>query len=330
LEVPDLASRLAQQRALVLEARAKLRLLEAGPRHEEVAQQRRRVERATAWYDLARQDLKRLRQVFEKELARLDKQIAQCQAELTAAQDAARRARPLVGKALSPEQYQEIERRHQVCQAQLEQAQSDKHVREAKGTLEAETELARRERELADVQATLILLEAGPRAEEVEAERARLARLQEEARYLQELQDRLPIHSPVPGQITTPRLKEKVGQYLWEGDLICVVEEPAGRQVEITLTEQDVARVRSGQAVALRARASPFETIQGEVDRVAPAANRGDVESTVTVYCRFDEGSSGLLPGMTGYARVYTGPRPIGAILVDRALRWLRTEFWWW
>src|SRR5262249_17033649 len=155
---------------------------------------------------------------------------AQCQAELTAAQDAARRARPLVGKALSPEQYQEIERRYQVCQAQLEQAQSDKHVREAKGTLEAETELARRERELADVQATLILLEAGPRAEEVEAERARLARLQEEARYLEELQDRLPIHSPVPGLITTPRLKEKVGQYLWEGDLICVVEEPAGRQ----------------------------------------------------------------------------------------------------
>jgi putative peptide zinc metalloprotease protein len=46
LEVPDLASRLAQKRAEVREAQAKLRLLEAGPRHEEVVEQRYRVERA--------------------------------------------------------------------------------------------------------------------------------------------------------------------------------------------------------------------------------------------------------------------------------------------
>jgi hypothetical protein len=32
---------------------------------------------------------------------------------------------------------------------------------------------------------------------------------------------------------------------------------------------------------------------------------------------------------MTGQARVYTGARPVGAILLDRALRLLRTEFWW-
>jgi hypothetical protein len=32
---------------------------------------------------------------------------------------------------------------------------------------------------------------------------------------------------------------------------------------------------------------------------------------------------------MTGHARVYTGRRAIGLILADRALRFLRTEFWW-
>ncbi len=205
LEVHDLSSRLAQKRAEVREAHAKLRLLEAGPRSEEVAEQRRRVERARAWHDLARHDLTRLRQVCEKELARLDKHIAQCQADLTAALEAARRARPLVGSAISTEQHQEAERKYQVCQAQLEQAQAEKHVRVAKGTLEAETELARRERELADVQATLTLLEVGPRTEEVEAERARLARLEEGARYLEQLHDKLPVHSPVPGLITRGR-----------------------------------------------------------------------------------------------------------------------------
>jgi multidrug resistance efflux pump len=170
----------------------------------------------------------------------------------------------------------------------------------------------------------------GPRAEEIEAERARLARLQEETRYLEQLQDRLPIYSPVPGIVTTPRLREKAGQYVREGDLICVVEEPARLEVEITLTEQDAAQVRPGQAAALRARALPFETLPVQVDRVSPTAARGDVQSAVTVYCRLDDCPSGLRPGMTGYARVYTGPRSLGGIVLDRAVRWLRTECWLW
>ena len=32
---------------------------------------------------------------------------------------------------------------------------------------------------------------------------------------------------------------------------------------------------------------------------------------------------------MTGYARVDTGRRPIGAILLHHVLRFVRTEFWW-
>src|SRR5262249_61744324 len=135
--------------------------------------------------------------------------------------------------------------------ARLERARAEKDVRSARGVLEAETELARRERELADTEAALSLLEVGPRREEVEAESARLARLREEVRYLDQLRDRLSVHSPVPGLVTTARLKEKVGQYVTEGELVLLVEEPAGLEVEITLAEQEVERVRPGQTVAL-------------------------------------------------------------------------------
>jgi hypothetical protein len=37
-----------------------------------------------------------------------------------------------------------------------------------------------------------------------------------------------------------------------------------------------------------------------------------------------------LRPGMTGHARIFTGRRPIGQIVANRALRFLRTEFWFW
>jgi hypothetical protein len=128
----------------------------------------------------------------------------------------------------------------------------------------------------------------------------------------------------------TPRLMEKIGQYLREGEVICVVEEPDALEAEVTLAEQDVARVRPGQPVVLRARGLPFEVLRCRVGRVAPAAVHGDAQGSVVAYCKLDDCPAGLRPGMTGYGRVHTGPRRLGGILLDRALRWLRTECWWW
>ena len=85
LRVPDLASRSAQKLAEVRESEARLRLLEAGPREEEIVEQRRRVERMKTWRDLAAKDLAHARQALQEELERLDKQIVQQRAELDAA-----------------------------------------------------------------------------------------------------------------------------------------------------------------------------------------------------------------------------------------------------
>jgi multidrug resistance efflux pump len=330
LEVPELASRLAQKRAEVGEAEARLRLLKAGPRAEEVAEQRRRVERVRGWRDLAQQDLKRGRQTLDEELVRLDKQVTQCRAEADAAQDGCRRAQALLARqAVSPEECRAAETRQKVSHARLEQAQAERRACQANGTREAEAELARRANELADAEAALALLEAGTRPEEVEAETSRLARLREEQRFLEQVEGKLALSSPVAGVVTTPRLRDRVGQYVHEGDLICVVEEPRRLEVEIALAEQDVARVTPGQAVDLKARALAFETFAARVERVAPAACSGEGQGKVVVYCVLDEAPPELRPGMTGHARVFTGRRSLACIGLDRALRYVRSEFWW-
>ncbi len=136
-------------------------------------------------------------------------------------------------------------------------------------------------------------MEAGTRPEEIEAGRAHLARLVEEAHYLDSLTGKLHVDSPASGVIVTTRLKEKVGQYVREGELICQVEEPALLEAEIAIPEQEAARVQPGQTVELKARALPFDTFMTQVDRIAPAQ------------------------------------RPLGLIMIDRTLRFLRTEFWW-
>jgi putative peptide zinc metalloprotease protein len=330
VEVPELASRLSQKQAELREAGARLRLLEAGTRYEELAEQRQRIERARIWRDRAGSDLERLRKAHDEELARLAMQAAASAAELEQARLALERTRKLLAqRAASLQEHDEAEARCRVCQARCGQAEAERRAYRAKGTLEAEAERGRRDKELADAQGILTLMEAGTRPEELEAERARLARLREEARYLEGLEEKLAVSSPVAGVVLTPRLKEKVGQFLKEGELICTVEEPAALEAEIALGEQDVTRVRVGQRVELKARAAPFETFTAQVDRIAPAAGHGDVQSTVVLYCRLANEGAELRPGMTGQARVCTGRQSVGRVLLDRGLRLLRTEFWW-
>ena len=85
----------------------------------------------------------------------------------------------------------------------------------------------------------------------------------------------------------------------------------------------------SVQAIRLKARALPYETFTTVVDRVAPSGTRGEAQSSVAAYCRLVPAPDELRTEMTGYARVDTGRRTIGAILLYHVLRFVRTEFWW-
>src|SRR5581483_4535665 len=114
-------------------------------------------------------------------------------------------------------------------------------------------------------------------------------------------------------------------------DLVCAVEEPAVLTAEIKLPEQDLEDVQPGQKVVLKIRALPLDTFEGVVERLAPAAvtTQNEPQGTVTVYCRFDNPAPGLRSGLTGHARVVIGKQVVGRMVLDKALRLLRTEFWW-
>src|SRR5262249_7682393 len=125
---------------------------------------------------------------------------------------------------------------------------------------------------------------------------------------------------------------------------------------EITLSEQDAARVATGQRCRLKARALPYESLLGRVEQIAPAAvvsgsntaagvsagtttfaavsipgdsSAGAIPSTVVIRTRLDSPRTELRPGMSGYARVSTERHPVGRVALYRLLRFIRTEFWW-
>jgi len=87
--------------------------------------------------------------------------------------------------------------------------------------------------------------------------------------------------------------------------------------------------VKPGDHVDLKPRALPLQTFKAEVERIAPLAVAGKVQSTVTVYCRLDSPAADLRSGMTGYARIYTGNGSVASYFAGRAVRYFRTEIWW-
>lgn len=329
LRVPNLDSQAAEKQAELREARARLKLLEVGPRPEEVMAHRHRVARTRAWRDLAVRDLARAQRVLAEDVARLDRLVGQYEAEAAFARNVLdRSARLLAEKALTAEEYRGEEKQLQVAQAQVEQARAQRRARQAAGTQDAECDLARRERELAEAEATLVLLEAGTRPEELDEARARIARLQEELAYLEGVRARLLVATPVGGLLTTARLHDKVGQYFREGELICQVEEPSALEAEIVIPDQEASRLIPGQALTLKPRALPLDTFSATLDRLAPRALHAESQASVVAYCRLDRPPAALRPGTIGYAKIDIGRRPLREILYERVMRLLRTEYW--
>ena len=75
----------------------------------------------------------------------------------------------------------------------------------------------------------------------------------------------------------------------------------------------------------------PFDTFSARVERIAPAAATlpGRSQSLVKVLCRVDNCDGKLKAGMTGFARIHRGSQSLATLLWTRALKEIRTEFWW-
>jgi len=173
----------------------------------------------------------------------------------------------------------------------------------------------------------------GSRPEEIEATEAEIARLEVQHNYLTQQLELVRVLSPGSGVITTPKLKEKIGQYVNKGDLIAEVHELKTIRGEIPISEKEIADVAVGQRVVLKARAFPGHSFYGQVTAIAPAATQENPlgETTILVITELDNSSLLLKPEMTGNAKIDCGKRRIFNLITRRLTRYIRVEFWsWW
>jgi putative peptide zinc metalloprotease protein len=203
--------------------------------------------------------------------------------------------------------------------------------------VEVEEEVAVRKQEYGEATGKLKVLLAGSRPEEIEEIEAGIARFAAQQRYLEGQIQRVELVSPIAGVITTPKLKERIGEHVAKGDLITKVHDLRTVLAEISVSEKEISDVRVGQPVILKARAFPQQSFAGKVTAVAPTVSptqewkTATGAKTVTVRTQIDNPQLLLKTDMTGTAKVYCGKRRALDLLTRRLARYIRVEFWsWW
>jgi multidrug resistance efflux pump len=208
----------------------------------------------------------------------------------------------------------------------------------------SEEQAAMAEHDEAEASRRLAALLHGSRPEEVEQARAELAGLEAQRRYLDTELQQVEVRSPVSGIVATParELADLAGQNVQQGSLLAKVYDLKRLTVEVTVPEREIAAVRVGEPVALKARAYPNRTFHGVVTAIATSADAGPspTESpsaaarsprSILVITEIDNDSLLLKPGMSGEAKVYGDRRRIVDVVLRRLALTVGVNLWsWW
>jgi putative peptide zinc metalloprotease protein len=317
------------------EKRAKLKMLKAGTRREEI--ELARMEASTA-KTRVEETLKYYQEAKHMQLERLSKAKAVVEKARERVKYADLRLsmfKTLFNKQLiSRKELEEAEENAAVRVKELEEAEAELKLILADDLGELRKALKVAEKEIEEKQGKLKLVLAGSRPEEIEATEAEISRLEAQRQYTAEQLQLLRVLSPISGLITTPKLKEKLGQNVKKGELIAQVHELKTIRAEISVSENEIADVQVGQEVVLKARAYPQKSFYGKISSLATTAIKGDngyPTRTVLVTTQIDNDSFLLKPEMTGNAKIYCDKRSIIDLVTRRFVHYIRVEFWsWW
>jgi multidrug resistance efflux pump len=331
----DLRAGLSQIEAEIDHKAAILRMLEMGPRPEEIELARKEGAKARTERDHAARQLAEGRRIQVEDLARQKAAVAKAEGELASSRKNLERVQALAGSGLiARQEVEDAAQRVAVRQNELAEEQAKLRMVQADDLAGDRKDLAVAEKEVEAGAARLRILHAGSRPEELEAQRADIAALESKRSHLEEQIRLTRVIAPHAGVIVTPRLKEKVGSKVESGELIAEVHALEKLTAEIAVPEMEIGTVHPGQPVVLKSRAFPERALHGRVTAVAPAvqAEEGGWGRTfVRVKAEIEAPGAPLRSEMTGQAKILCGKRSIFDLLTRRLTRYLRVEFWsWW
>jgi HlyD family secretion protein len=231
-------------------------------------------------------------------------QVLQAEANVAAAQAAVSRARLDADNA-----QRDLQRRQDLLNQQFISPAEFEAVRNTAGTLAEQ------------LKATLAQLEVA----RAQAASARAAVKQREASLAQANVnlERTEIRSPVDGVVIKRSVDvgQTVAASLQAPELFILARNLADMQVEVSIDEADIGRLRPGQPVSFTVDAFPGRSYEGRVGAVRKSATVANNVVTYTVVVAFSNSGAQLLPGMTANVRIVTDVRENVVKLPNAALR---------
>lgn len=251
-----------------------------------------------------------------EEVERAEQQVQKAQQDVREAQVRVNFSRPRA------ERYTELYREEAVSRQEYENAlrTRDVDIEQLNVALKA----------LEVAKANLAVVKSGPRPEEIEAQEAEVRRLQTVVRNYEEQLRLTILTSPTEGQVITPYIDQRVGQYLKRGDLFAVVADPRTVQIEVQVPQEEAPLVRRGATVRVVPWAFPSTTFLGTVLSVAPVATPNGGLTTVRVLAEIPNPDQLLKADMTGYAKIDAEEKPVWDVLLRPLIRWFQVEVWYW
>ena len=136
------------------------------------------------------------------------------------------------------------------------------------------------------------------------------------------------VRAPAAGLVLTPRMEERTGTSLAEGDPLLVLGRTDTLELEFGVAQQDILRVRRGQDVRLRVDALPSRTFEGRVTSIAELPREQDGEIRYPVRAAVANPDGLLKPEMAAHARVLTDPASTVTRALRAPIRWARLMWW--
>lgn len=252
-------------------------------------------------------------------------QVERIQAELERLRHGAR------PEEISQQRSVVIARRTAVAYASKELARRGQMLADGVGAKhaveEAELDLHIKQSALAEADAALRLLVAGSRPEEIVAEEAALKQAKAELELIdQKLKDMAVIRAPRDGVLLTPKFRERLGERVEAGGLVCEIANIATMHAEIFVPEREADTVALGMPVVVKVESYPLHPFDGKVDFIAPAVEVHDKANAIRVVANLDNHEGLLRQDMTGYGEVDCGKRTLLDLATRRVLRWIRVR----
>ncbi len=136
------------------------------------------------------------------------------------------------------------------------------------------------------------------------------------------------LRAPMRGIVLTSRPELKLDARVQAGETFLQLGRTDSLELEFSVDQRDIDRVRIGHEVRLRVEAMPQRTFSGRVIAIGALPVAGDTAVRYPVRAALPNDDGFLKPGMPAHARVLTEPSSVAGRLLRTPMRVLRLLWW--